>query len=289
MNYLSHPLSLLTVLGFIGIAQAGTAGPIAETPVRFYINAGVGGIFANTNTSFTTNSTSVLYSPTAIGTSLFSLPDINWQNKFKNGYSFNAALGQYFNPNWRGDVEFLYQNIERDSFGSYGWREQNSVTGAVYAQQANNPISNITARANIYSFLTNIAYDFNGMGKWQPIIGAGIGVAWLNSGSIQTNNTLNIDDPNTPVVETASAIQNSPSLYGTAFAWQFKAGISYKVSDMATAIFLYRLYGTTQFKGSESNIVSNPGVAGQSIFFAGQHDIKGLLINAVELNMRFNV
>src|SRR3989338_2945617 len=218
------PLAILSTVS-LSLGHVASAGTVGTSPAMgFYFNAGLGAVFSNTSSSNTSNSNSVLFAPTAIGTSLFTLPDINWQNKFKNGYGINLAVGKYLNPNWHADIEFLYQNIQRDTFGTYNWLEQNSTTGATYAYQANNPISRIATRANIYSFMTNASYDVINAGKLQPFIGGGIGIAWLKSSSTQTNNTLNIDDPNTPLFETAPAQQNSPSLYGTAFAWQLKAG-----------------------------------------------------------------
>lgn len=282
--------SALISTAFLSLASNVTAGTLGIAPsMGFYINAGLGAAFSNTTTSNTSNSNSVLYAPTAIGTSLFTLPDINWQNKFKNGYGINLAVGKYFSPNGHGDLEFLYQNIQRDTYGTYNWLEQNSTTGAIYSQQANNPISKITTRANIYSFMTNASYDLINIGKIHPFLGAGLGLSWLKSGSTQTNNSINIDDPNTPLIETAPAMQNSPSLYGTAFAWQFKAGINYAVSEKATAILQYRLFQTTDFKAGQSTIITNPGMAGQTEFYAGQHDIEGLLTHALELNLRFDV
>ncbi|MDP3269073.1 MAG: outer membrane beta-barrel protein [Legionella sp.] len=275
---------------FLSLAYNATAGTLGIAPsMGFYINAGLGAVFSNTTTSYTSNSNSVLYAPTAIGTSLFTLPDVNWHNKFKNGYGINLAIGKYFNLNWHGDLEFLYQDIQRDTYGTYNWLEQNSTTGATYSQQANNLISKITTRANIYSFMTNASYDLINFGKIQPFLGAGLGLSWLKSGSTQTNNSINIDDPNTPLIETAPAMQNSPSLYGTAFAWQFKAGINYAVSNTATAILQYRLFQTTDFKAGQSTIITNPGMAGQTEFYVGQHDIEGSLTHAVELNLRFDV
>lgn len=287
MKRLSLALHSVFLFGLIHNVTAGTSGISSLKGV--YISAGLGAVFSDSSTSSTLNSNSVLYSPTSIGTSLFSLPNINWRNKFKNGYGINLSLGTYFTQRLHGDLEFLYQNIQRDSYGRYGWLEQNSVSGAVYAQQNNNLISQVATRANIYSFLSNASYDFGSLGKFQPFLGGGIGVSWLKSGSVQTNNTINIDDPSTPLIETAPALQNSPSLYGTAFAWQIKAGINYAVSDIATAILQYRLFETTDFKARKSTIITNPGMAGETVFYAGQHDIKGLLTHAVELNLRFDV
>lgn len=272
------------------LVHGATAGTLGQTaPIGFYVNTGLGAVFSNTHSNNTSNSNSVFYSPTAVGTSLFTLPDINWQNQFKNGYGINVAVGKYFSPHWHGDFEFLYQNIQRDAEGTYNWLEQNSSTGAIYSQQLNNPISKIATRANIYSLMTNASYDLIHLGSLQPFLGAGVGISWLKSPSTQTNNAINIDDPNTPLIETAPAVQNSPSLYGTAFAWQFKVGVNYMLSEKASAILQYRLFNTTDFKASQGSIITNPGIAGQSRFYTSQHDISGLLTQALELSLRFDL
>ncbi|HIH8952780.1 TPA: hypothetical protein ACYUQ5_001128 [Legionella pneumophila] len=108
--------SALVSFAFLSLAYNAKAGTLGIAPsMDFYANAGLGAVFSNTSTSNTSNSNSVLYTPTAIGTSLFTLPNINWQNKFKNGYGINLAVGKYFSSNWHGDLEFLYQNIERET------------------------------------------------------------------------------------------------------------------------------------------------------------------------------
>ncbi|RUR20074.1 hypothetical protein ELY21_02450 [Legionella sp. km535] len=224
-----------------------------------------------------------------MGTSLFSLPNVNWNNQFKNGFDLNAAAGYHLNTHWRAETEFLYQNMKRNSYGSYGWMEQNSVTGAVYAQQFYNPISTTSTKAHLYSFLTNASYDFNSLADWTPFIGGGIGVSWLKSGRVQTNNLLAVDDPNTPIFEIAPASQLSPSLYGTAFIWQLKTGIARAMNAYSSLLIQYRLLGTSDFKASNSLIKSNPGLPGESNFYIAQHDIKGLLTQAVEINFRWDV
>lgn len=282
--------SVLVSSILLSITYNSSAGTVDLEPVsEFYINAGIGAVFSNTNTSNISDSNSVLYTPTAPGTSLFTLPRINWKNHFNNGYGINLAVGKYVSSHWRSDLEFLYQNIQRNTLGTYNWLEQNALNGSIYAQQFNNLISKKRTRANLYSFMTNASCDLFKVGKLEPFLGAGLGVSWLKSSSTQSNNAINIDDPNTPLIETAPALQNSPSLYGTAFAWQFKAGINYELSPTATAILQYRLFNTTDFKTSKSTIITNPGIAGQTIFYTGQQNIKGLLTQAVELNMRLDV
>lgn len=255
----------------------------------FYVNLGIGAFTSNSMSSYTRDSTASLYSPTAIGTSLFILPNVNWKNSFNNGLNINLATGYQFNQNWRGEIEFLYQNLNRDISGDYDWQEINSVTQAVYAQSFDNPISHSSSNVNLYSFLTNGYYDFKNNTKWTPFIGAGVGIAWINSESNHSLNILNVDDPSTPLVESAPVSQYSPSLSGTAFAGQFKAGINYEWDENKSLALIYRLFFTSQFKSSSSRITSNPGTTGETSFYITQHNIDGIVTNALELNLRFNV
>lgn len=270
-------------LSFIAITAC------SEAFAQFYLGAGVGGVYSNTQTGYTENSSTVLFSPTQIGTSLFSLPNVNWRNRFKSGFDLNAELGYQFDCNWSSSVEFLYQNIKRKSHGDYGWLERNSVTGATYSRQPGNPISNVDKRANVYSFLTNLAYDINPNSSWPCFISAGIGVSGIHSNRPVTNDIINIDDPVTPLVETAPARQTGPYLHGAAFAWQAKAGIRHDICHNMALALQYRIMGTSHFRAGKSVITSNPGTDVASDFYIGERGIKGLLTQAIELNLRYNL
>lgn len=261
----------------------------ADAASNFYMTGAIGAVFPSSSSSFTKDSTSILYSPTTPGVSLFTLPNVNWKNTFNTGFNLSLASGYQFTPNWRSDVEFLYQQMQREVKGSYDWREVNSATGNLYASSLNNTISHKSANTNVYSFLTNAYYDFKNSSKWTPTMGVGIGVSWISSPRTTANNVLTVDDPSTPLVETAPVLQLSPALYGTAFTWQFKAAVSYEVSDKTSVFVQYRLFGMTHVEAKTSSITSNPGVAGQSIFTVGQHDVSGLLTNILELGVHWNV
>lgn len=256
---------------------------------NYYVTVGAGGVFPVRNSSFTANSSSILYSPTAIGTSLFSLPDTHWQNSFHNGYDANIALGYQFTPNWRSDIEFLYQHFIREVGGNYNWLEQFPATGATYATSMNNPISSRSTSTNVCSLLANAYYDFNNNSHWTPHLGAGIGIAWIDSNSTSGNNTLTVDDPNTPLFETAPIMQHSPSIHASAFAWQMKVGVNYDYSHETSFIIQYRLFGTGTYSTGSSSMTSNPGTAGESTFSIGSQKIEGLLTNVLEVGAKFNL
>lgn len=256
---------------------------------NFYVNAGAGGFLSNSSSSYTADSSSALYSPTAVGTSLFTLPNVNWKNSFENGINASIASGYRFNPSWRAEVEFFYQNTNRKTAGSYAWREVDATTQVLYSQSRNNPMTQTSSNANVYSFLTNSYYDFKNDSNWTPFVGAGVGVAWMNSNGTNAMNTLNVDDPITPLVESAPVLQRSPSFYGTAFAWQIKAGVDYFWKAGQSLSLVYRLFGTSQFKAGTSWLISNPGTASAVQFTVAQHDVSGILTNALELHYSFDI
>lgn len=260
-----------------------------STYANFYVTIGEGVAIPSYSSSYTSDSTSVLYFPTSIGTSLFTLPGVTWKNGFDTGLDVNAALGYQFTPNLAMDVEFLYQYLMHHISGNYNWLEEETVNGRVFARSYNNQINDTMNPANIYSFLTNFYYHFKNNSKWTPLLGGGLGIAWLTANSLTLSNTLYVNDPIALLVETAPVKQITPSLTGTAFAWQFKAGLAYEVNPTVSVILLYRLFATSQFKASGSRIVSNPcGGPCARTFYVGSHNISGLLTNALELNVKLN-
>lgn len=265
----------------------------ASAQMGVYIDAGAGGAFSNSSSTTIDNSSSVLYRPTATlsGSSLFTLPNVAWHNQFKDGFDLSAALGYHVSTSWRAESEFIYQNIQRSSSGVYGWEEQDSLSGSVFSFQPSNPISNMNTSANIYTMVANIARDFSSIHSFYPYVSAGVGLSWLNSSSVTTYNIISIDDPNTPLLETAPANQISPSLYGTAFTWQFKVGITHQLMarDNIMIALQYRLLGTSHFQTSGSKIITNPGLPGQSTFYVAPNNLNGLLVQAVEGHIRWEI
>jgi opacity protein-like surface antigen len=262
-------------------AQAGAS--------NFYVAASAGGVFPSGNSSFAADSSTILFLPTSPGVSLFDLPDVTWKNSYNNGFLLSVAGGYQFTQNWRSDLEFVYQNMRRNISGTYGWREVDTATKNVYATSAGNPITGASSNTNLYSFMTNGYYDFKNQSKWTPSVGAGIGIAWINSGRTVKDNTLNVDDPAVPLVQTAPVSQLSPALSGTAFAWQLKAGVTYAWTEQTSILIQYRLFGTSQFQAGNSSITSNPATVNASVFNIPQHNISGVLTNVIEVGARFNV
>ena len=121
-----------------------------------YLSIGAGAVFPCKNSHIRGDSSSVLFMPTEVGTSLFTLPNVVWKNKYHTGYEVYAALGYCMNRCLRFEAEFLYQNFKRRISGTFDWREVNAATTAIFAQNTNNPIHHASSTTNIYSLLSNI-------------------------------------------------------------------------------------------------------------------------------------
>lgn len=249
---------------------------------NFYASVSAGGVFPSRNSSETGDTSSVIFSPTAQGSSLFILPNVHWNNDFNNGFDTSLALGYKVYKCFRVDGEFLYQNLSRDLNGNYDWQERNVTTGKIFLANTNNPIPNTSSSVDIYSFLVNGYYDFINRSRWTPFIGGGAGVAKVNSsGEIRFGflDTRNADPSikNTTPIETVS-----PSLNSTAFAWQLKGGLAYTINTHVSIFALYRLFGTSSLKASDSSIRTNPNAFGDSNFILASQHVNGLLNNSIE-------
>lgn len=234
----------------------------------FYSDIGFGGVLSNTTDSITTSPTKISYDTTP---NVVSLPNVTWRNHFKNGFDLNVALGYQFNPCWSAEVELLYQSIERKIGGSYDWQLINS--SQVLLTQNNNPINSLNKKAQLYSLLANISYDFYSTAKWSTFIGVGLGISVLRADKGKT---------------LGSTTQISPSLNGNAFTLQFKTGVGYELYKNISLIAQYRLLGTSYFNANWGFITLNPRTNNENVFSTNSYKLKRLITNALELKIRYN-
>lgn len=248
-----------------------------------YITIGAGAVFPCKNSHIRGDSSSVLFTPTIPGTSLFSLPNVVWKNKYQTGFEVNAALGYSLKPCVRLEAEFLYQNFKRKISGSYNWREVNATTTELFAQNTGNPIHHASSTTNIYSLLSNIAFDYKNCTPLTLSLGGGVGVAWIESHGTERHHFLHVVTVTPPLDQTSPTLEKSSKLYGTAFAWQVKAGLKYDIKECFSIGLGYRLFGTTRFYASSSKIITNPGTSAVGVFKVPKSNLKGLLNNSVSL------
>lgn len=254
---------------------------------KMYATIGGGWVVPSKNSSTVTDSGFAHYGPTASpsGESFFNLPAVKWENKYNNGFNLNAAIGYNLFRSIRADIEFLYQRFKRDISGTYGWAEYDALSAAIQDSISGVIMVPTSNHTNVYSILTNGYYDFHNTTRWTPLLGGGFGVAWIKSGS--TTASGRFATPGNP--GGTPTLQNSPSLSGTAFAWQFKAGVMYDYSQLLSIVVQYRLFGTTLFDSNTSSITTNPNASptDRRIFRVAQQSLHGLITNAIELQLQF--
>ncbi len=259
-----------------------------ENDKGYYVTLGAGVVIPGKDSSTTSDSSSVLYSPTSVGTSLFTLPNVHWENNYKTGFELNAAVGQRMSERWRLEGEFIYQRMTRDIGGEYDWQEVDAETEAVINRDYNNPLHNTDSPVNLYTLMANTYYDFRNNSQWTPFAGIGIGLSVIDSPSTKEDGTLHVAENDPPLDIEAPTVEESPSLYGTAFAWQVKLGVDYAFTDKMSFALLYRFLGTTKFKSSSSEIVTNPDISSESATFTvHEDDVAGLLDHSVNLSWTY--
>lgn len=253
----------------------------------WYASLGMGVTTPGNDISIHEDSSYVLYRATSFGTSIFQLPNVQWNNHLSTGFEGSIALGNKIFKQWRAESEFLYQNMERDMSGTYDWQERSATTGAIQLAETSRPIAHSQSTVNVFSLLTNLVYDFNNNTAWTPFAGAGLGIAWIKSKGTKENNILYTT--NGSITSATPSTEYSPELYGTAFAWQVKLGLNYAWNEQLSIDGLYRLLGTTQFQQHDGKIITNPGVPGdEAIFRIPQNDVNGLLDNSIYLGFRYS-
>lgn len=273
-------LKLVYILGMILCSFS------AYAEQNLYATFGAGFVVPSKNTRVLDNSSYVTYGPTAApsGESIFNLPDVVWQNKFRPGFNVSAAIGYYFTQDWHGDIEFLYQLIRRKEVGTYNFIEYDAVDLSVIDSANNIQMTTTKGYVNIYSLLTNGYYDFKNYGRFKPMLGGGFGIAWISADS-----TSALGSFITNLGTRAATVQHSPKLSGTALALQFKAGSSYFINKSMTFVLQYRLFLTSNFIANKASIITNLAAGSSSrYFYTSQQTISGVLTNALECIIKIN-
>lgn len=275
---MAHRMNRIVLLCLLVAAQIQ-----AFCPEEISFKANFGLVCPARNSSSHHTSSAVLFSPTVPGTSLFSLPNVKWKNRYTAGFEASASAEYAICSHWRVEGEFLYQNFKREVTGTYDWQEVNAATTELFAHNENNQIHKVSSYTQVYTLLPSLCYDFRTCSPWVISLGAGAGVAWLHSGNTKHKNVLKIHTTTPPLDLVSPTVEKSPTLQGTAFAWQFKAVVIYAVDACMELGLTYRLFGTTRFQASSSSITTNPKTSVQAVFKIPQSNIRGLLNNSLSL------
>jgi opacity protein-like surface antigen len=259
----------------------------AQAHLDPYFSMGMGVVFPSHDIDIEGDSTYDLYGPTASpsGSSIFQFPNIHWKNELKTGFETNLIVGMHLPHHLRLEGEFLYQNMMRDMSGSFDWIEYDSFSGATLFGPTPNTLAKSNSTVNVYSLLSNLGYDFKNHTSVTPFLMAGFGIAWINSHSVEKMNVLYSNNTTAPFG--SPTLETSPELYGTAFAWQLKAGLNFAWQENISFDLVYRLFATSQFEQTNGDITSNPNTPVADDFFLPKNDVNGLLNNTVLLNFRY--
>lgn len=163
--------------------------------------------------------------------------------------AFILGFGIDFDNNWRLEIE--------------GMQMFNDL-GAV----DNNP--NTRASIRTKAAMLNAIYDFDDFGRWEPYVGAGIG---LVEGDVSAavndfpapSGAFIVRHPNCTSVPAAANVARSCNLNDedTSFGWQVLAGLGYNITDNLTWDTSYKYVDASNFdvKG-DYNAVTTGGVVG---------------------------
>ncbi len=120
----------------------------------------------------------------------------------------------------------------------------------LYTRSDISNISGTAAGGNLSnaSLMFNAFYDFNTDSNWTPFIGGGIGYARVTLDELSAGGVTLIDDSD------------------DAFAWQFKAGVSYQLTPSVSINGSYRLNSTDNlvFQDPTGASVTSAGLTNQS-------------------------
>ena len=133
---------------------------------------------------------------------------VSFETQFDPGYLFGGVVGYGYTDMFRVEAEVSYLDNDLDEFTNSG---SVSVDG------------DITALAG----MVNVYLDFRPGKSWRPYIGGGIGAA-----------NLDLD---------ISGVAGTPVSFSdtdTVFAYQFMAGVEYKITPRLALGAEYRFFGT---------------------------------------------
>jgi|GEM_PF-829370 len=154
----------------------------------------------------------------------FTVASVDTQT-FDPGYNINGMIGYRIYPRLRAELEVS---------GRITTVSEDPGAAVIGPGQGDAETKSIAVMANGY-------FDFTNKTRITPYVGGGLGIARVESSRLYTNNLTSI---------------SSDTLEGTVPAYQFMAGVSYKMGSAMNPIeiFLgYRYFVTDDIEGSPKN------------------------------------
>jgi opacity protein-like surface antigen len=180
-------------------------------------------------------------SPNLSNSTTVNIPFINLSATVNTNFTGDSSLGYngfvgYKMPNgYRAEGEIFYTNSQisgvSTSVNGTGASAPTVVLGS------NSTMSHLAVMLNGY-------YDFNTNSKITPFVGAGVGYGSTN---ISSNATATISGATVPLVSNTSTASTS------GFAYQFKAGVGYALTDRNDIYLQYRYLSTVSTPSYNTN------------------------------------
>ncbi len=152
----------------------------------------------------------------------------------------SLGVGYEFGNNWRMELD-----------ATQLWNDMGAITQA----------GQTSSDMRITTGMLNAIYDFSDFGSWEPYIGAGIGVARVGLSAFahsQPTGTIAgpLNSPACPGYNQCAFTKN-----GSTFAWNFLAGLGYKITDNLTWDTQYRYLdiGELDFQGTGRDLLPPVG------------------------------
>ncbi|MGB0907750.1 MAG: outer membrane protein [Maricaulaceae bacterium] len=170
----------------------------------------------------------------------------------------SVGLGYDFGNNWRLEGDFAQLQTDLGAISQY---------------------PHTSAKLETKTAMINAIYDFSGFGRWEPYIGAGIGIVRGNatieahdfpSGTLGAPGVVNVSNP-TCVGGVACGFKDGD----TGLGWQLLAGLGYAISDNLTWDTHYRYMNSTNldFKGVKAPALGSLAAAAASYEDVGAHSL----------------
>ncbi|MBC6365230.1 outer membrane protein [Algoriphagus sp. AK58] len=220
------PLFLISATAFGQINPIPTVKPKIENdqalnfkPIKgFYLTASVGDSWES---PITNNRKDETVSPT-LGPITYERVS---EKRVSGAGSIEAGLGYNFEKNLRVELTYLYKAKSANSEIS---------SGTVFYSGGEitfNGTTEITGKLNKHSVLANLYYDIPTKSRWVPFIGAGLGLARINSTDMLYDYDIVYSNGNRVV-----GSRTEPGGIGNALAYQTKLGINYMISKKTSVL-----------------------------------------------------
>ncbi|CAM3776405.1 outer membrane beta-barrel protein [Litorimonas haliclonae] len=166
------------------------------------------------------------------------------ENESEGNVAYSLGLGYEFGSGWRMELD-----------GSSLWTDMGKIDSL--------PQSYSKLRTN--SLMLNAIYDFDDFGRWEPYVGAGIGIVESNlsavasdfpSGAVGTPGTVLVPSPACPGLRNGSdSFVCSAKGDESNLGWQILAGLGYAITDNLSwdTNYKYLDSGTANIAGTRTN------------------------------------